>query len=564
MKQSKMYINTQKDVSKQAVAISHIYALKAGLVHQTAAGIYSYLPMAVKILKNIEDIVRDELDKIDANEVILPTLEPAELWQESGRWDSYGSELMRFTDRRGSQFALGPTHEEVMTDLVRSNLKSYKNYPANLYQITSKFRDEARPRFGLLRGREFTMMDAYSYHTSLECLDETYYKYFEAYKRIFTRLGLDFKVVQADNGQMGGTNSHEFMALAEIGEDTIAFDEASDIAFNTEIAPVFYKRVTNLSSSNEMEVIATPDCKKIDQLVNDYNFDIKHIIKSVAFDIDGEVVIACVRGDREVNELKVLKHVGGSEIKFASYELLEANNLVEGYLSPINHECKVVVDPEAYDVIDGIIGANESDKHIKNFNFYKEITDVMCMDIRLIEVGDKLSSEGNPVKFKEGIEIGHIFALGDRYTKAMGMQYLNKDQKQESPLMGCYGIGISRLLSALIEQNHDDRGLILPPQIAPFDVHVIVLDYTKKEDQRIFADNLVKELEDKNIKVLLDDRNERVGSKFADADLIGLPIQITVGRGFVDNKVEFRLRTSSEKEEIDVVDVVKRVLSEQV
>ncbi len=562
MYQSKLYLPTQKDVSKQAVAISHINALKAGLIYQTAAGIYSFLPMATKMISNIENIIREELEKIDANEIIMPTLEPVELWEESGRWQSYGSELMRMTDRRGSQFALGPTHEEVVVDLVRGNLKSYKNYPANLFQITTKFRDEARPRFGLLRGREFIMMDGYTFNTDIDSLNKSYEDYYNAYLAIFSRLGLDFKVVKADNGQMGGTNSHEFMALAEIGEDTIAYDPDQDIAYNIEIAPVYYKSVEVDVSTNKIEKISTPNAKTIESLVNEFDFEVKSIIKSVAFDIDGTIVLACVRGDREVNEIKVLKANGGSEIKFASKELLEEYNLVDGFISPMQTGIKVYVDNECYDVVDGIVGGDEQDTHLKNFNFKRDFPEVIVSDIRFIEEGDKFDENSNPVSFKKGIEIGHIFALGDRYTSAMGMKFLNKDQKQVTPLMGCYGIGVSRILSALFEQYNDDRGLILPKQIAPYDIHLIPLDYTKKEDQREFTDKLYNELVKAGYKVLVDDRNERPGSKFADADLLGLPIQITIGRGFVDGNVEFKLRSSSDKEEISVSDVISKVGNE--
>ncbi len=559
MKQSKMYIPTQKDISKQAVAISHIYALKAGLVHQTAAGIYSYLPLAKMMINNIETIIREELEKIDGNEVILPTLEPAELWQESGRWDSYGSELMRMTDRRGSQFALGPTHEEIMTELVRNNLRSYKNYPANLYQITTKFRDEARPRFGLLRGREFFMMDAYTYSTDQACLEQQYNNYYQAYTKIFDRLGLEYKTVKGDNGQMGGSGSHEFMALADIGEDTIAYEENSEVAYNIEIAPVYYQPIDKPARTEELTKVHTPDCTSIDDLVQKHNFDITKIIKTFVFKDDQGIGLACVRGDREVNEVKIQNFFKSGEVYKASAQDLKDAGLVEGYVGPMNTDLRIVVDPEAFDIVDGIIGANEADYHMTGFNFSD---DVERFDIRLFETGDRFSADGDEVFFKQGIEIGHIFALGDRYTKAMGMQFLDQDQKQKTPLMGCYGIGVSRLISAIIEQNHDDRGMILPKAVAPFDVHVIVLDYNKKEDQKAFADKLVSELEANNIKVLLDDRNDRPGSKFADADLLGLPIQIVVGRGFVDNKVEFKLRSGSEKEELDVDAAIKRVLSE--
>lgn len=554
MKQTKLYAPTLKSVSKQAVAQSHILALRAGMIHQTAAGLYSYLPLSVMMLNKIEAIIKEELQNIGANEVILPLLEPAELWEATGRWQSYGSELFRVQDRRGSKFALAPTHEEVMTELVKNNLKSYKNYPLNLFQIGTKFRDEARPRFGLLRGREFVMMDGYSFHTSDEDLMSTYNDYYRAYENIFTRLGLDFKIVQADNGSMGGNSSHEFMALAEIGEDTIAYDPEASIAYNTEIAPIYYeKKAIDSTKQLPMEKIYTPNIKTISELVKNTNFDIEKIVKTVAYLVDEKLVFALVRGDREVNDVKVLNYIGGNEINLANDATLEKNGLISGFLGPIDCNVKVLIDNEVEDIVNGIVGANEKDYHYTNVNIKRDVSKYEVIDIRLIEKGDIMIKGGNPCEFKQGIEIGHIFALGKKYTEALDVKYLTKEQKLEIPTMGCYGIGVSRLLSAIFEQNHDENGLILPKEIAPFDIHLVALDYQKNEEQAKFVDELYKLLEDNGFSILLDDRDERPGTKFADSELIGLPITIIVGRSYIENKVEVKFRkNSSEKQIVEV------------
>ncbi len=556
MKQSKLYMPMTKDVNTQAVAKSHQLALKAGMIHQTAAGIYSYLPMATKTLQNIEKIIREELEKIDANEVILPLLEPAELWEKTGRWQGYGAELFRVTDRKNTEFALAPTHEEVVTELIKNYLNSYKKLPINLYQIGTKMRDEARPRFGLLRGREFVMMDGYSFHSDDTDLDNTYMQYYQAYVNIFTRLGLEFKVVTADNGQMGGSKSHEFMALAEIGEDTIVYEDKNEMAYNLEIAPV-YTEIMNVAATSEVSKVHTPNQKTITELVEKQNINVEQTLKTVCFNIDGELVLACIRGDREVNEIKVLKHFGGQEIEFADNTLLEANGIIEGFIGPkdLAENIKVVIDNEVANMATIFTGANEIDYHFDNVNYSRDLSEYPLADIRNIEVGEKLSADSEPVKFARGIEIGHIFALGKKYTESLNVEFLTEKQQKATPTMGCYGIGVSRLLSAILEQNNDENGIIFPNTVAPFDVHLIALDYLKNAEQREFTDKLYNDLVSAGFKVLLDDTKERPGVKFAQADLIGLPNQIVIGRGFVDNNVEFKKRSAKERQVINVTEI---------
>lgn len=565
MKQSLMYIPMTKENPNSAVCASHILGLKAGLMHQTAAGIYTYLPLATKMLNNIETIIREELEKIGANELILPLLEPAELWEKTGRWQGYGSELFRVVDRKNTAFALCPTHEEVITDLVKNYLVTYKKYPVNLFQIATKMRDEARPRFGLLRGREFVMMDGYSFHTSLEDLDKTYNDYYQAYCNIFERLGLEFRVVQADNGKIGGSSSHEFMALAPIGEDTIAYVENTKTAYNVEIAPVYYKeQAPNEADFLAVKKVTTPGCKKCEEVAEFLGNDLTKHVKAVAIkgNKEGSVVLFMLRSDRTLNEVKATKLANVDDFILADEADLQANGLVEGFMGPIgcNDKVKVFVDQEVKDLVNVVIGANEEDSHLINVNFRRDVNNATYCDLREVEEGDYLAKDLGPVKFARGIEIGHIFALGDKYTKDLEVKFLNENQQQETPVMGCYGIGVSRLISAIIEQNNDENGIIMPKSITPFDLHLLVLDYNKNEEQRQYADKLASDLEANGFKVLIDDREVNPGVKFSEADLLGLPYRITVGKKLVDNEVEITERSSGEVSVVntnDVIDFIK-------
>lgn len=565
MKQSLMYIPMTKENPNNAVCASHILGLKAGLMHQTAAGIYTYLPLATKMLNNIETIIREELEKIGANELILPLLEPAELWEKTGRWQGYGSELFRVVDRKNTAFALCPTHEEVITDLVKNYLVTYKKYPVNLFQIATKMRDEARPRFGLLRGREFVMMDGYSFHTSLEDLDKTYNDYYQAYCNIFERLGLEFRVVQADNGKIGGSSSHEFMALAPIGEDTIAYVENTKSAYNVEIAPVYYEeQAPNEADFLVVKKVTTPGCKKCEEVAEFLGNDLTKHVKAIAIkgNEEGSVVLFMLRSDRTLNEVKATKLANVEDFILAEEADLQANGLVEGFMGPIgcNDKVKVFVDQEVKDLVNVVIGANEENAHLINVNFRRDVNNATYCDLREVEEGDYLAKDLGPVKFARGIEIGHIFALGDKYTKDLEVKFLNENQQQETPVMGCYGIGVSRLISAIIEQNNDENGIIMPKSVTPFDLHLLVLDYNKNEEQRQYADKLASDLEANGFKVLIDDREVNPGVKFSEADLLGLPYRITVGKKLVDNEVEIKERSSGEVSVVntnDVIDFIK-------
>ncbi len=556
MKQSKLYIPTIKQTPSTAEIDSHILLLKAGYIHQTVAGIYTYLPMATMILKNIENIIRYELNKIGANEIMMPFLQPADLWEATGRWEDYGDELFRVTDRHERNFALAPTHEEVVTYLVKNYLNSYKKFPLNLYQIQTKMRDERRPRFGLLRGREFVMMDAYTFDKTDEELANSYQDYYNAYKKIFDKLNIDYKIVKADNGTMGGQYSHEFMALSDVGEDFIAYEENNELAYNVEIAPVYTKYEKEEEQEKELTKIHTPKAKTIDDLKNKFNISIDKLLKAVCYDVDGQLVIAFVMGNREVEEIKVTNICKSKvEIKQADEQLLKKHDIKPGFIGPIglDENIKILVDKEIYYKKNLIAGANEYDYHLKNINLDDNIE---YFDIRKVQEGDLISENGEPVKITKGIEVGHIFALGKKYTENLDVKFLNKEQKNETPTMGCYGIGVSRILSTIIEQSNDENGIILPEIISPYKVHILVLDYLNNEDQKKFIDELIKKLEENSITYLLDDRDQRPGVKFKDADLIGLPYQITVGKKYVDNIIEFKARKEENKQELTILEAI--------
>ena len=557
MKQSNIYIPMSKEVTNQAICKSHIYALKAGLITQVSAGIYAYLPMAVKILNNIEKIIREEIDNIGANEVVLPLLEPQELWEQTQRWQNYGSELFRVQDRKNTGFALGPTHEEVITDIVKNYLVSYKKYPLNLYQIGTKFRDEARPRFGLLRGREFIMFDGYSFHTSIESLMETYNDYYEAYCKILNRLGLDYRVVEADNGKIGGSSSHEFMVLADIGEDTIVYVDNEEKAYNIEVAPVYFEQ-KEIENPKDIEEIYTPNCSTIEELSKNDNIDASKLIKTLAFKKEDELILVMLCGNDELNETKLAKIIDVEELEFADNESLSKYGLVEGYMSPYKiNNVRVLADNFVKNVGNMIMGANKKDYHLKNVNL-TDFEKIEFYDLKNIKEGDYLTKELGPVKLTKGIEVGHIFALGDRYTKCMNVSYLSEKQKQETPLMGCYGIGVSRLLSAIIEQNHDENGMILPKEIAPYDVHILLLD-PKNEIQNNLCQDIIQKLKENNIKYLIDDRQERPGIKFNESDLMGLPARVVIGKKANEKIVEFKYRNNDINEEIKIEEIIEKI-----
>ncbi|AGK53086.1 proline--tRNA ligase [Bacillus sp. 1NLA3E] len=560
MKQSMTFIPTLREVPADAEIKSHQLLLRAGFMRQNASGIYSYLPLAKKVLQKVEAIVREEMDNAGAVELLMPALQQAELWQESGRWYTYGPELMRMKDRHAREFALGATHEEVITSLVRDEVKSYKRLPLTLYQIQSKFRDEKRPRFGLLRGREFIMKDAYSFHSSKESLDDVYDKLFAAYSNIFARCGLDFRAVIADSGAMGGKDTHEFMALSDVGEDTIAYSDTSDYAANIEMAPV----ISNYEKSNDallgLEKVRTENQRSIEEVSDYLKVDASKCIKSLMFKIDDRNVLVLVRGDHEVNDIKLKNMFEASSVELADAEETAAIlGCPVGSLGPIGVESVEIIADHAIEfVVNGVTGANEEHYHYTNVNAGRDFTVSKYVDLRFIQEGD-LSPDGNgKILFAKGIEVGHVFKLGTRYSEAMNATYLDEFGKAKPMIMGCYGIGVSRTMAAVAEQFNDEKGLVWPVKIAPFDIHLIPVNM-KDENQSSLAEELYQTLKQNRFDVLLDDRIERPGVKFADSDLIGLPIRVTIGKKATEGIVEVKIRKTGEVLEVQKDELVERL-----
>ncbi|EMM0065641.1 proline--tRNA ligase [Staphylococcus aureus] len=556
MKQSKVFIPTMRDVPSEAEAQSHRLLLKSGLIKQSTSGIYSYLPLATRVLNNITAIVRQEMERIDSVEILMPALQQAELWEESGRWGAYGPELMRLQDRHGRQFALGPTHEELVTSIVRNELKSYKQLPMTLFQIQSKFRDEKRPRFGLLRGREFIMKDAYSFHADEASLDQTYQDMYQAYSRIFERVGINARPVVADSGAIGGSHTHEFMALSAIGEDTIVYSKESDYAANIEKAEVVYEPNHKHTTVQPLEKIETPNVKTAQELADFLGRPVDEIVKTMIFKVDGEYIMVLVRGHHEINDIKLKSYFGTDNIELATQD--EIVNLVganPGSLGPvIDKEIKIYADNFVQDLNNLVVGANEDGYHLINVNVGRDFNVDEYGDFRFILEGEKLSDGSGVVHFAEGIEVGQVFKLGTKYSESMNATFLDNQGKAQSLIMGCYGIGISRTLSAIVEQNHDDNGIVWPKSVTPFDLHLISIN-PKKDDQRELADALYAEFNTK-FDVLYDDRQERAGVKFNDADLIGLPLRIVVGKRASEGIVEVKERLTGDSEEVHIDDLM--------
>lgn len=552
MKQSKVFIPTMKEVPAGAEALSHRLLLKAGLIKQSTSGIYSYLPLAARVLNNIEAIVREEMERIDAVEILMPALQQAELWEESGRWSAYGPELMRLQDRNGREFALGPTHEEVVTSIVRDELKSYKQLPLTLFQIQSKYRDEKRPRFGLLRGREFIMKDAYSFHADEDSLDASYQDMYKAYGRIFKRVGINARPVVADSGAIGGSHTHEFMALSEIGEDTIVYSEQSDYAANIEKAEVVYQANEKHEDLQPLTKIETPNIHTAQELATFLDKPLDEITKSMVFKIDGEFIMVLVRGHHELNDIKLKAYFGTDNIELASEdEIVNLLGAKPGSLGPVfDKEIKVYADNFIQDLNNIVVGANEDGYHLLNANIGRDFEVDAFGDFRFILEGEPLSDGSGPARFAEGIEVGQVFKLGTKYSESMNATFLDNQGKAQPLLMGCYGIGVSRTLSAIVEQNNDENGIIWPKSVTPFDLHLITIN-PKKDDQRELADQLYTQLKE-NYDVLYDDRKERAGVKFNDADLIGLPVRVVVGKNAAEGIVEVKRRDTGESEDVHV------------
>ncbi|KMY49480.1 proline--tRNA ligase [Peribacillus loiseleuriae] len=563
MKQSMTFIPTLREVPADAEIRSHQLLLRAGYMRQNSSGVYSFLPLGKKVLQKIEQIVREEMDNAGAVELLMPALQQAEFWQESGRWYTYGPELMRLKDRHDREFALGATHEEVITSLVRDEIKSYKRLPLTVYQIQTKFRDEKRPRFGLLRGREFIMKDAYSFHSNQESLDKVYQRLFAAYSNVFSRCGLDFRAVIADSGAMGGKDTHEFMVLSEVGEDTIAYSDSSDYAANIEMAPVLLDEVKNTDLAKEIEKVETIGKKTIEEVASFLQTDAKACIKSLLFKVDEKFVLVLVRGDHEVNDIKLKNIYGAANVDLASAEdTKEVLGCSIGSLGPIKsaENVEVIADQAVEELVNAVCGANEEDYHYMNVNPGRDFSVSQYADIRFIQEGDKSPDGNGLIKFAKGIEVGHVFKLGTRYSEAMNAVYLDENGRNQPMIMGCYGIGVSRTLAAVAEQFNDENGLLWPSNLAPYHVHLIPVNM-KDEVQAALAEELYSSLKKQGYDVLMDDRQERPGVKFADSDLIGLPVRVTVGKKASEGIIEVKIRKSGEMLEIGT-DALVETLSE--
>ena len=562
MRQRTYLSPTLRDTPSDADVVSHQLMLRAGLIRQSTSGVYSFLPLGYKVLQKVEAIVREEMDRAGAQEMFMPSIQPAELWQESGRWDDYGAELMRFKDRHQREFALGPTHEEVITAIVRDDIRSYKELPMTLYQIQTKFRDERRPRFGVLRGREFLMKDAYSFDVDFEGLDRSYDQMYDAYKKVFTRCDLNFRAVVADSGAMGGKDTHEFMVLSSIGEDTIAYSDESEYAANVEIAEVNVTYEPSDETEHPLQKVDTPDQKTIEQVGAYLNADATKCIKAMLFNVDGQPVLALVRGDHEVNDIKIKHLFDARTVELATEEeTVKWMRADFGYLGPVHvpEGVTVVADPAVSVMKNLICGANEAGKHYTNVNPNRDFTFDKVSDIRMIQEGDPSPDGKGTIRFKEGIEVGHVFKLGTKYSEALGATVLDDQGKARPIVMGSYGIGVSRTVAAIIEEHHDEDGIIWPLSVAPFQVHLIPVNM-KQDEQKALAESLYTELQESGLDILFDDRQERPGVKFKDSDLLGLPIRVTIGKKAGEGIVEVKYRKSGETVEVHRDDLKNTIL----
>lgn len=551
---------TLREVPAEAEIASHRLMLRAGLIRKLAAGIYSYLPLGLRTLKKVEEIVREEMDRAGAQELLMSALLPAEAYQASGRWEVFGPSMFKLKDRGDRDFCLGPTHEELFTQCVIDNVKSYKEYPMTLYQIQTKYRDEGRPRFGVIRSREFVMKDAYSFDLDQKGLDESYQKMYDAYNRIFTRLGLDFTVVDADSGAMGGSGSQEFMVKSPVGEDGIAYCDDCGYAANYEKCECIPEPVEQIEGDLEMEKIETPNAHTIDELVESLGMSAHNFAKTIIYKADDKYIAAMVRGDRDVNEVKLKNLVGcRDDLELAEPGMVrEITKAQVGFAGPIGLGIPVYADKEVEMMKNFVVGANETDMHYKNVNMGRDFTPDVIADIRVVVTGDKCPKCGGAIKSEQGIEVGHIFKLGTKYSDALGLKYLDEEGKQQTVIMGCYGIGVTRCVAAAVEQLHDDNGIIWPVSIAPYQAIVVPANY-KDEEQMAAAEKLYNELLDAGVEALIDDRAERAGVKFKDADLIGIPVRIVVGKKLGEGIVEYKERKMESAIDIALDDAVSKV-----
>ena len=558
MKMSNMLISTLREVPAEAEIDSHKLMLRAGMIRKMAAGIYNYMPLGLKVLKNVEEIVREEMNAAGAQEFLASAMIPAELWQESGRWDAYGAEMFRVKDRGDRDFCLGPTHEEVFTDIARNEIKSYKQLPLNLYQIQTKYRDERRPRFGVMRSREFIMKDAYSFDKDQAGLDIAFDKMHDAYVKIFNRCGLDAKCVEADSGAIGGSNSAEFMVKSEVGEDDVVFCSSCNYAANIEKAVSTPDKEEKVELK-ELNKVETPNARTIEEVAAFFNTDAKKFAKTILFNADGKIVAVMVRGDREINEVKVSNAIGEvTNLDLASNEEVHnATGAAVGFAGPIGIKVDILlVDEEVANMYNFIAGANETGYHVENVNYGRDFEGVVG-DFRNVTEGEKCPCCGAPITIARGTEVGHIFKLGTKYSAAMNANFIDEDGKEKPFVMGCYGIGVTRTLASIIEQHHDENGIIWPLSVAPYHISVIPVN-VKDEEQVKVANELYEQLTSMGVEALLDDRNERAGVKFKDSELMGIPMRVTVGKKIGDGEVEFKLR-DGEKEVVKISDVCNLV-----
>ena len=566
MKTSEMFLTTLREVPAEAEIPSHILLLRAGFIKKLVSGIYGFLPLGNRTLKKIEAIVREEMDAAGAQEILMSALQPAELWQESGRWGVYGPEMWRIKDRNQREFCLGPTHEEIFTDIVRQAVSSYRQLPLNLYQIQTKYRDEARPRFGLMRSREFIMKDAYSFDRDEAGLDVSYKKMYDAYSKVFTRCGLNFRPVEADSGAIGGNNSHEFTALSEVGESEIVYCSECDFAATSERAE--FKDEKQLpETAAALEKVSTPGTKTIEAVCKYLEADIKHSIKALLLQVAEEegdkvsYVLALVRGDRQLNMTKLVNALDVPEylVSMADEEKMSSvTGCVGGFTGPIGiHDCMVIMDSELSGSVNMVCGANEKDFHYTGVCEGRDFKADKVVDLKLLQAGDPCPCCGKPVKTARGIEVGQVFKLGTKYSEPMNCLYRDENQVDHPVVMGCYGIGVSRTMAAVVEQHHDDNGIIWPMSIAPYHVDIVI---AKADDpvQKALAEDIENKLEALGVEVMLDDRDERPGVKFKDADLIGIPIRITVGKKAGEGIVEYKLRRGGDMEELEAAEAVSK------
>ncbi len=563
MRTSQFHLQTRKETPADAELVSHRLMIRTGMLSRLGSGLYTWTPLGLKVLRNVEKIIREEMDRTGCLEMIMPTIQPAELWQETQRWEKYGSLLLKIKDRAGRDFCYGPTHEEVITDFARKEIKSYKQLPITFYQIQSKFRDEIRPRFGVMRAREFLMKDAYSFHLSTDCLKETYATIHQTYCNIFERIGLTFRPVEADSGEIGGTGSHEFHALADSGEDAIAYSTESNYAANIEKCEVLAPTQSRKEATQELSIVDTPNKKSIQDVANFLSVSPKKLVKTLLVEgVDGPVALV-LRGDHELNEIKAnnLPQVASPFTMLDDEAIVKLAGCDAGSIGIKDLNCEIIIDRAVEIMSDFVTGANENDKHLTGVNWDRDAKFARVADLRNAKAGDKSPDGKGTIKIARGIEVGHIFQLGDTYTKSMNAVVLNEQGKAQTMTMGCYGIGVSRVVAAAIEQNHDEKGIVWPQQIAPFTVAILPMNMAKSERVKQVANDLYNELKQAGVAVIIDDRKIRPGVMFADAELIGTPHQITIGdRALDDGEVEYKSRKEMQNTRIKQADIISHLM----